>query len=79
MATRPQTLLGSADLGGGDVAGGALRSLVWGALLAIGIWGSMRLYRTWPARAAFAVAIPGSTRLAWQLFGAIARVGPGVL
>ena len=44
-----------------------------------GIWGSMRLYRTWPARAAFAVAIPVLTLLVWQLFGAIARVGSGVL
>ena len=79
LATRPQAFVDAADLGGGDLAGGTLRVVWWGAVMALAVWGSMRLYRVWPARAAFLAAIPVLTLVTWQLFNAIGRMAPGVL
>ena len=79
FATRPQAFVAASDLGSGDLAGGGLRAVWWGAVLALAVWGSMRLYRRWPARAAFLAAIPVLTLVTWQLFTAIGRMAPGVI
>jgi sortase A len=78
VATRPSALLRDGDLAAGQDPMGILGTILWGAILAAGVLGAIRLYRRWPFRAAYLVCAPVLVFVLWQFYASLSTLLPGV-
>jgi len=79
VARRPQAPIASSDLGlAGDPLGLGL-ALVWGQLLMVAIWLTLRLRGRWPGSVTYMLAAPVILGLMLLMFTGLDRVLPGTL
>lgn len=76
---RPPVPLASDELGLTGDPTGLLLAIIWGQLLAVGLWATGRFYRLWPRGVAYLLTTPPLVAVLWLVFRNLDRFLPGTL